>query len=133
MGTVVSIHVVERDPRGPGHTECVTRVARAFDWMREVEQRCTRFDPASEVMQLAATQLAPLEQFTVDAGGDLYLGGHNADDRPWSVGIRHPREDGALIETLRVSNAAVCTSGDYDQARPDTEGEHQEHHILDPR
>src|SRR5438105_15568482 len=48
MGTVVSIHVVNRD-----HTECVTRVARAFDWMREVEQRCTRFDLASEVMQLA--------------------------------------------------------------------------------
>src|SRR5262245_13689616 len=53
MGTVVSIHVVERDPRAAAHHECVSRVARAFDWMRKVEQCCTRFDPASEVMQLA--------------------------------------------------------------------------------
>jgi thiamine biosynthesis lipoprotein len=68
--------------------------------------------------------------FAIDAGGDLYLSGHNADDKPWSVGIRHPRRDRALFETIHVSNVAVCTSGDYEQRT--TEDQH-EHHIIDPR
>jgi thiamine biosynthesis lipoprotein len=68
--------------------------------------------------------------FAIDAGGDLYLSGHNADDRPWSVGIRHPRRANELLETIHVSNVAVCTSGDYEQR---TSNDEHEHHIIDPR
>ena len=75
----------------------------------------------------AARELAPFENFAIDAGGDLYLAGRNAKGEPWSVGIRHPRAEGELIETLHVSDAAVCTSGDYE--RRSTDG----HHIFDPR
>lgn len=71
----------------------------------------------------AARELQPFVDFAIDAGGDLYLGGRNPDGAPWSVGIRHPREDHALIASLRVSDQAVCTSGDYERGR----------HILDPR
>ena len=60
----------------------------------------------------AARELQPFGDFAIDAGGDLYLGGRNPDGAPWSVGIRHPRLDGRLIDSLRVSNKAVCTSGD---------------------
>ena len=74
-------------------------------------------------VDLAAKELRPLKDFSIDAGGDLYLGGSNHNGEPWRVGIRHPRLDGELIETLRVSNQAVCTSGDYERGR----------HILDPR
>jgi len=35
-----------------------------------------------------------------------------------------------VIATLRVSDAAVCTSGDYERAAPDG---HDGHHILDAR
>jgi FAD:protein FMN transferase len=70
----------------------------------------------------AARELRSLRDFAIDAGGDLYLGGCNPDGAPWSVGIRHPRGD-ALLETIRVSDMAVCTSGDYE--RPG--------HIRDPR
>ncbi len=79
-------------------------------------------------VDLAARELEPLEHFTIDAGGDLYLGGRNEHDAPWTVGIRHPREPDALIDQLSVSNAAVCTSGDYDRRSPDGES-----HIMDPR
>lgn len=83
-------------------------------------------------VDMAARELErrSFENFAIDAGGDLYLCGHNADSKPWSVGIRHPRRDGELFETLRVSNVAVCTSGDYEQRAP---GESAEHHIIDPR
>jgi len=71
----------------------------------------------------AARELASFRDFAIDAGGDLYLGGLNPLGEPWTVGIRHPRRHGELIDTLRVSNQAVCTSGDYERGP----------HILDPR
>ena len=72
------------------------------------------------------------ENFAVDAGGDLYFAGVNAAGQPWSVGIRHPRREGEIVEELRVSNAAVCTSGDYER-RASEENTAIEHHIIDPR
>ena len=81
-------------------------------------------------IDMAARELQPFERFAIDAGGDLYLGGRNDLDEPWTVGIRHPRLDDTLIDTLRVSDAAVCTSGDYERrsSRPEPG-----HHIIDPR
>lgn len=78
-------------------------------------------------IDMAAKELAPLENFAIDAGGDLYFAGHNRNDEPWTAGIRHPRNEGAVIETLRISNSALCTSGDYER-RTDAG-----HHIIDPR
>jgi thiamine biosynthesis lipoprotein len=74
-------------------------------------------------VDLAARELKPFTDFAIDAGGDLYLSGHRANGHEWSVGIRHPRASGATIASLHVSNAAVCTSGDYERGR----------HVLDPR
>lgn len=79
---------------------------------------------------VAARELAPLEHFVIDAGGDLYLAGRNADDAPWSVGIRHPEQDDRLLESVFVSDRAVCTSGNYE--RRDASGGLVPH-ILDPR
>jgi thiamine biosynthesis lipoprotein len=81
-------------------------------------------------VDMAARELAPFENYAIDAGGDLYLAGHNARGEPWSVGLRHPRRDREVFETLRVSGAAVCTSGDYE--RPAADGV-AGHHICDPR
>ncbi len=81
----------------------------------------------------AARELAPFEDFAIDAGGDLYLGGCNPQGAPWTVGIRHPREESGLIATLRASNQAVCTSGDYERRLLDAGPDGAEHHILDPR
>jgi thiamine biosynthesis lipoprotein len=80
-------------------------------------------------IDMAARELAPLVDYAIDAGGDIYAGGCNAGGAPWSVGIRHPRHEDRLVESLAVSNLAVCTSGDYERRSPDGEG----HHILDPR
>ena len=72
----------------------------------------------------AARELEPFRDFAIDAGGDLYLGGLNPQGKLWTVGIRHPRRDGETIGTVRVSDQAVCTSGDYERSGG---------HILDPR
>jgi thiamine biosynthesis lipoprotein len=54
-------------------------------------------------IDLAARELEPLENFAIDAGGDLFLAGQNARGEPWSAGIRHPRLDRTMIGSLRVS------------------------------
>jgi thiamine biosynthesis lipoprotein len=83
----------------------------------------------------AATELAPFTNFSIDAGGDLYLGGTNHRGLPWSVGIRHPRQPDEVIASLHASNQAVCTSGDYERPLPanNPSEHHGQHHILDPR
>jgi thiamine biosynthesis lipoprotein len=80
-------------------------------------------------IDLAANQLAAYPNVAIDAGGDIYVRGHNRSGEPWRVGIRHPREPGALLLTVQVADGAVCTSGDYE--RPAAEV--GEHHIVDPR
>ncbi|HTM03875.1 MAG TPA: FAD:protein FMN transferase [Vicinamibacterales bacterium] len=74
-------------------------------------------------VDLAARELQPLEDFAIDAGGDLYLGGLNRERAPWAVGIRHPQHAGGMIASVSLSNRAICTSGDYERGD----------HILDPR
>lgn len=81
----------------------------------------------------AARELEPFRDFSIDAGGDLYLGGLNPDGEAWKIGIRHPRRDGELIETLRVSNQAVCTSGDYEKGQHILDGRGHAAQVLDGR
>jgi len=83
-------------------------------------------------VDMAARELSTFENFAIDAGGDLYLGGCNANGEPWSVGIRHPRDEHSLADTLRVSNTAVCTSGDYEK-RAEAHDGGKGHHIIDGR
>lgn len=81
-------------------------------------------------IDLAGQELAPLAGSLIDAGGDLAVRGRNPSGTPWQIGIRHPRRDDAVLATLRLTDAAVCTSGDYERpaAAPATG-----HHLLDPR
>jgi thiamine biosynthesis lipoprotein len=76
----------------------------------------------------AAQELKTFDSFAIDAGGDLYMAGTNRFDEPWTVGLRHPRRPGELLESLRISGQAVCTSGDYERRGADGRS-----HILDPR
>jgi FAD:protein FMN transferase len=78
-------------------------------------------------IDMAVRELAPLVNFAVDAGGDLYVAGHNANDRSWAVGIRHPRIADGVFESLAVSDCAVCTSGDYERI-----ADAGTHHLVDP-
>jgi len=66
----------------------------------------------------------------VDAGGDLVAGGNRGDDRPWRIGVRHPRPGASLVGRFEARGVAVATSGDYMQ--PFT-SDYALHHILDPR
>ena len=71
------------------------------------------------------------ENFIIDGGGDLYLGGRPSPTRKWSISIRHPRRTHESMGTIEVENAAVVTSGDYE--RYFSHGGERYHHIIDVR
>ena len=79
-------------------------------------------------IDLAESELRAYPDICVEAGGDLYVRGHNASGEPWHVGIQHPRADGLLARTLYLTDTAVCTSGDYERRTIGGEA-----HILDGR
>lgn len=79
-------------------------------------------------IDLAARELAGLERFAIDAGGDLYCGGAVDERAHWRAGIEDPCGDG-LLGTVTVRNLAVCTSSGIARPAPATDG----HHLLDPR
>lgn len=81
-------------------------------------------------IDLAVQELRLYPNFCLEAGGDLYVRGHNAAGENWHVGIQHPRAEGLLARTLHLSEVAVCTSGDYERR---ASGPRAEGHILDAR
>lgn len=66
----------------------------------------------------------------VNAGGDLRAIGRHGD-RPWRIGIRHPREPGIIASVEVEGDESVFTSGDYERYF-DWQGKRYDH-IIDPR
>ena len=65
----------------------------------------------------------------VSAGGDTGILGDRLG-RPWVVGIRDPRDQGAVVAMLPLHDEALSTSGDYERFFED--GGVRYHHILNP-
>lgn len=69
----------------------------------------------------------------INAGGDLKVLGRRPE-RPWRIGIRHPRPEAGqrVLASLEVADGeAVFSSGDYE--RYFIHDDRRYHHILDPR
>lgn len=81
-------------------------------------------------VDLAATELAAFDRVAVFAGGDVLVRSREAaagpEAAPFSIGIQHPRDSGAVLAVLSLREGAVCTSGDYQRLTD------AGHHILDP-
>ena len=65
----------------------------------------------------------------VSAGGDSRVIGDKRG-RPWTIGVRHPRDANALAAVLPLVDTAVSTSGDYERYFEKNGVRH--HHIIDP-
>jgi len=68
--------------------------------------------------------------FYVEAGGDIYVGGHNCHGEPWKIGIRDPRDLSKIIDVVALKDMAVTTSGNYEQFY-EIQGQRWSH-ILNP-
>jgi thiamine biosynthesis lipoprotein len=67
-----------------------------------------------------------ISEALVNGGGEIRCLGDG-----WRVGVQHPRLRGTLLARLAPGEAAVATSGDYEQYF-EQDGERW-HHLLDPR
>lgn len=66
----------------------------------------------------------------VNVGGDLYAVGTAADGDPWQVGVRDPDDPAGILVQLPVADAAIATSGTYEQYF--RHGGRRYHHLMDP-
>ncbi len=86
-------------------------------------------DPSGYVKGWAADLMAQLcvdrgfSNVTVNAGGDISCRGYQSPEKPWVIGIQHPLEKSAIIETVEVLNAGIATSAEYERGE----------HIFNPR
>jgi thiamine biosynthesis lipoprotein len=78
-----------------------------------------QIDPSGLVKGWAIHQAAKrllkqgAKNFYIEAGGDIQVHGHNAENQPWSVGIRNPFNGDEIIKTVVVGSEGVATSGTY--------------------
>lgn len=56
-----------------------------------------------------------MQHGVINLGGDINVIGPRDDGSPWRVGIRHPRNKDALLDTLLLYKGALASSGDYER------------------
>jgi thiamine biosynthesis lipoprotein len=78
---------------------------------------------------IAIMQRAGIEHGALTAGGDSRIIGDRLG-KPWTVGVRDPRDETEMVAVLPLTDTAVSTSGDYE--RFFEEDGVRYHHILDP-
>ncbi|MEO0094742.1 MAG: FAD:protein FMN transferase [candidate division WOR-3 bacterium] len=66
----------------------------------------------------------------INIAGEVYAIGKSPQNRPWVVGIKHPRQDG-VIEKVGLVDCALSTSGDYEKFFVVNGVRYA--HIIDPR
>ena len=79
------------------------------------------FDPSGLVKGWATDRAAALvhaegvDDFAINAGGDVLVRGSAPGGGPWRVGIRDPGDAHAVVLVLELTDAAVATSGSYER------------------
>jgi thiamine biosynthesis lipoprotein len=79
----------------------------------------------------ASRGLSNYPGFVIDAGGDIRLGGIQADGAPWSVGLADPFEPDRDMAGISLTGGAICTSTTA-RRRWFSQGRWR-HHLIDSR
>jgi thiamine biosynthesis lipoprotein len=114
-------------------THCIKK--QNNDWIR-LDNRCyLDFGAIAKGYAIdrgiAVLQENGINHAIINAGGDIRLIGRHGD-KPWRIGIRHPRDKAEVIATLELEgDVSVVTSGDYE--RYFVYENQRYHHILNPK
>ncbi|MDR0453875.1 MAG: FAD:protein FMN transferase [Deferribacteraceae bacterium] len=68
-----------------------------------------------------------INNFIVNAGGDLFAGGEKERDKAWHIGIKDPDNKKPYITVARLSGKALATSGVYERYFINENGERISH------
>ena len=67
----------------------------------------------------------------INLGGNVYAHGKRPDGKPFTIGIRSPWDENALLGTIELSDLSIVTSGASE--RGFEENGRYYHHLLDPK
>ncbi len=56
---------------------------------------------------------AGVDNFCIDAGGDIEVRGEKNKDEPWIIGIRNPFDTEKIVKTVSLRDKGIATSGTY--------------------
>ena len=70
---------------------------------------------------------AGIENYLIDAGGDVRVGGTKEEGEPWTVAVQDPSKKNQYPDTIYLSNAAVATAGCYEK---NFDCKQRFHHII---
>lgn len=73
---------------------------------------------------------AGLENFLINLGGNVVAHGEKPSGAAWNIGIRDPRNEGAIVGAVPLRDASAVTSGIYERCC-EVDGMFY-HHILSP-
>ena len=73
---------------------------------------------------------AGLVSFLINLGGNVVAHGEKPGSAAWNIGIRDPRNEGAIVGAVPIHNASTVTSGIYERCC-EVNGKFY-HHILSP-
>lgn len=85
------------------------------------------FDPSGYVKGWAIAGAGEIirrlgyKTYCIGAGGDILAASDSA--KVWKIGIQNPTDKSKILNTLNISNGAVCTSGSYERGD----------HIINPK
>jgi thiamine biosynthesis lipoprotein len=84
------------------------------------------------IVDMACKTLAAyqIENFLINAGGDIRTKGTRLDGRPWRVAIQDPEKGVAYPDVIQMYDGAVATSGNYEIYY---DREKMFHHIVNPK
>ncbi|MBW2096063.1 MAG: FAD:protein FMN transferase [Deltaproteobacteria bacterium] len=71
-----------------------------------------------------------IDNFLINAGGDIRTKGGRQDRKPWTIAIQDPQKKKKYPDIIRISDGAIATSGNYEVY---FDREKMFHHIVNPR
>jgi thiamine biosynthesis lipoprotein len=70
-----------------------------------------------------------IENFLINAGGDIRTSGRRQDGKPWTIAVQDPRKKQRYPDKINMLDGAIATSGNYEVY---FDREKMFHHIVNP-
>jgi thiamine biosynthesis lipoprotein len=114
--------LAEETKRQTGGFFDIRRPPAAIEPTSDEPHKRAAIDPSGIVKGWAIWKAAQLlesrgvNNFFIDAGGDIQTRGMNSEGRPWSIGIKNPLKQNEIVKTIFASTTeglGVATSGTY--------------------
>ena len=70
-----------------------------------------------------------IENFLINAGGDIRTSGRRQDGKPWTIAVQDPRKKQRYPDKIKMMDGAIATSGNYEVY---FDREKMFHHIVNP-